>query len=101
MISAILIALQDGPFLQSYQSYEANNHLINNLLQACKRVLEKNRLDNDKTNVIIDEYSKFKNNVSFNAATFYNKKSKQDEKNTLLRDFIIRINERHIALYQQ
>jgi type I restriction enzyme M protein len=93
LISAILIALQDRPFLNSYQEYASNRDLIDNLIDACKRVLKENGLELNKTNVIIDEYSKFKNNVSFTSQTFYNKKSKSDEANTILKDFIILINE--------
>lgn len=93
LISAILIALQDKPFLSSYQEYTSNKDLIENLIEACKRVLKNNELEDKKTRVIIDEYSKFKNNVSFNSQTFYNKKTKKDEVNTILRDFIMLINE--------
>lgn len=93
LISAILIALQDKPFLNSYQEYVNNKDLIENLIVTCKRVLVKNDLDEHKANVIIDEYSKFKNNVSFNTEKFYNKKKKKDEINTILRDFIILIHE--------
>jgi type I restriction enzyme M protein len=93
LISAILIALQDGPFLSSYQQYKSNKDLIDNLIEACKRVLKENELDDAKTTVTIDEYSKFKNNVAFTSQTFYNKKSKADEVNTILKDFIILINE--------
>lgn len=93
LISAILIALQDKPFLSSYQEYANNKDLINNLIEACKRVLKHNELANEKTDVIIGEYSKFKNNDFFNSSTFYNKKSKKDEVNTILRDFIMLINE--------
>ena len=93
LISAILIALQDGPFLSSYQQYKSNKDLIDNLIEACKRVLKENELDDAKTTVIIDEYSKFKNNVAFTSQTFYNKKSKIDEVNTILKDFILLINE--------
>jgi len=93
LISAILIALQDKPFLNSYHEYTVNTDLIESLIEACKRVLKDNELDIKKTDVIIDEYSKFKNNVSFSSQTFYNKKAKQDEVNTILKDFIQLINE--------
>jgi type I restriction-modification system DNA methylase subunit len=93
LISAILIALQDSPFLSSYQQYKSNRDLIDNLIESCKRVLKENELDDAKTTVIIDEYSKFKNNVAFTSQTFYNKKLKIDEVNTILKDFIILINE--------
>jgi type I restriction enzyme M protein len=85
--------LQDKPFLNSYQEYSDNKDLIQNLIGACKRVLSENKLDEHKASVIIDEYSKFKNNVSFNTEKFYNKKKKKDEINTILRDFIILIYE--------
>ncbi len=94
LISSILIALQDKPFLSSYKEYTNNRDLIENLIEACKRVLKSKELEDRKTEVIIDEYSKFKNNNgSFNSQTFYNKKTKSDEANTILRDFIILINE--------
>lgn len=91
LISAILIALQDEPFFKSYESYKNNKDLVKNLIDACKRVLKVNGLDNDKTNVIIDEYSKFKNNDLFSTQTIYNKKSKKEEHNNILHAFIFRI----------
>ena len=93
LISAILIALQNTAFLHSYKHYTSNKELIAGLLSACKSVLEKNNLDIAKTEVIISEYSKFKNTNDFNADTIYNKKTKTEEINTLLRDFIVSINQ--------
>ncbi|MEM9569394.1 MAG: N-6 DNA methylase [Bacteroidota bacterium] len=93
LISAILIALQDKPFLSSYKIYEFNKDLIENFLNACERVLRSNGLDDLKTSIIINEYSKFKNNSSFSSDTFYNKKTKKKEVNKILRDFIESINE--------
>jgi len=92
-ISAILIALQNEPFLNSYKYYTSNKELINALLLACESVLTQNNLDTEKREVIISEYSKFKNNNDFNSDKIYNKKTKKDEINTLLRDFISRINQ--------
>ncbi len=93
LVSAILIALQDKPFLNSYKIYETNKDLIENLLTACERVLERNGIDKTKKIIIIDEYSKFKNNASFNSEVFYNKKSKKDEVNRILKEFITSIDE--------
>lgn len=93
LISAILIALQDAPFLSSYKIYDSNKDLIDNLLNACERVLKANQLDKVKIAIIIDEYSKFKNNDSFNSEKSYNKKTRKEEVNRILRDFIISINE--------
>jgi type I restriction enzyme M protein len=50
-------------------------------------------LDRSKIKIIIDEYSKFKNNDSFNSEKRHNKKTKKEEVNKILRDFIISINE--------
>ncbi len=93
LISAILIALQNEPFLQSYKYYKSNKELIDALLLACESVLKEKNLDIEKRQVIISEYSKFKNNNDFNSDTIYNKKTKNDEVNTILRDFIISINQ--------
>ena len=92
LISAILVALQDAPFQHSYKTFNKNEDLIDDLIKACKRTLVDSRLGIDKTNVIIDEYSKFKNNISFKSQTYFNKKTKKDEPNTILRDFITKIN---------
>lgn len=92
LISAILIALQNNPFLNSYKYYTSNKELIEALLAACESVLKNNNLDLEKRQVIISEYSKFKNNNDFSSDTMYNKKTKTDEINTLLKDFIASIN---------
>jgi type I restriction enzyme M protein len=88
LISAILIALQHEAFLKSYTCYKSNKELIEALLFACKSVLEHNKMDIEKSEVILSEYSKFKNNNDFSSVKIYNKKTKKDEINTLLRDFI-------------
>lgn len=93
LISSILVALQDQPFLKSYLSYLNNQDLISNLISACERVLKRNKLDHQKIDVIIGEYSKFKNNSDFSSEIKYDKKTKKQERNTILRDFISRIRE--------
>ncbi|MDD9337600.1 MAG: N-6 DNA methylase [Rickettsiaceae bacterium] len=93
LISAILIALQYAPFLNSYKYYTSNKELTEALLSACESVLKQNDLDSEKRQIIILEYSKFRNNNDFSSDIIYNKKTKKDEKNTLLRDFILSINQ--------
>jgi type I restriction enzyme M protein len=93
LISAVLIALQNTPFLNSYKYYTSNKELIDAILSACESMLKSKALDINKINVIIAEYSKFKNNTDFNADKIYNKKDKKDEVNTVLRDFISCIND--------
>lgn len=93
LISAILIALQTGSFLNSYQYYSSNAELIEALLSACDSVLRQNGLDAEKRQVILSEYGKFKNNTDFNSEKIYNKKVQKDEVNKLLRDFISAISQ--------
>ena len=93
MISTILTALQDEPFLKSYKLYTLNKELIKALLSAYESVFKKNGLDNGKIEIIVSEYSKFKTNNDFNSDTIYNKKTKKNEVNTVLRDFILSINQ--------
>lgn len=93
LISAILIALQHEHFLNSYKYCSSNKELIEALLSACESVLQQNDLDLKERTVIISEYAKFKNNNNFNSDKIFNKKTKQDEINTVLRDFILSINQ--------
>nr|WP_253308030.1 N-6 DNA methylase [Rickettsia endosymbiont of Ceutorhynchus assimilis] len=93
LISAILVALQHPPFLNSYKYYTSNKELISALLLACESVLKRNSLEPERREIIISEYSKFSNNSDFNSDLIYNKKIKKDEVNTLLRDFILSINQ--------
>lgn len=88
-----MIALQNEPFFKSYKYHISNKDLIDALLSACEIVLTQNNLDVEKRKVIISEYSKFKNNHDFNSDIIHNTKTKKDEKNTVLRDFIISINQ--------
>lgn len=93
LISTILVALQYEPFLKSYKHHTSNKELISALLLACESVLKRNGLELEKREIIISEYSKFSNNNDFNSDLIYNKKTKKDEINTLLRDFILSINQ--------
>ncbi len=63
------------------------------MIRTCKRVLEKNKLDDKKVEIIINKYAEFRYNISFSHAEVYNKKTKKNEINTILRDFIKQINE--------
>jgi type I restriction-modification system DNA methylase subunit len=95
LISTILIALQNKPFLESYKSYEytQNKELLNSIFIACESVLKQNKLDETKTKIIIDEYKKFQNTTDFISDTIKNKKTKQTINNTVLRDLITNIKE--------
>ncbi|WP_342271449.1 hypothetical protein [Candidatus Tisiphia endosymbiont of Parasteatoda lunata] len=77
LISAILIALQHAPFLNSYKYYTSNKELTAALLSACESVLKQNDLDSEKRQIIILEYSKFRNNNDFSSDIIYNKKTRK------------------------
>lgn len=79
VISSILVALQNRAFINSYKSYEKNKELIEFIIKSCRQVLEDKNLHNDQRTVIIDEYSKYKNNK---------KLISQVDNDTVLRDLI-------------
>lgn len=93
LISAILIALQDNAFLNAFKHYVSNTALIEAMISACKNTLKANHLEESKTRVVLAEYSKFKYNKDFNDDVCFDKKQKKDVPNTILKDFIERIND--------
>ena len=105
VISAILVALQDKAFFDSYKSYytddesddyNPNAELINSLFEACKRVFTKNNISESKKELILGEYSKIKQNISFRDKYVTIRRIKK--KNRILRDLISKINE-HVMPY--
>lgn len=68
-ISSILVALQDDMFLMSYALSSDNSDLLDSLYEACKRVLRRNKLSNDKIDVILAEYKKFQYNKMLTSST--------------------------------
>lgn len=87
-ISCILTSLQDTVFKDSYSKYENNVYVINNMLEACRRVLEKNKIEDSRKSVILAEYSKIKSNIIFTSPNIKKKYSKTEEPNTILKEFI-------------
>ena len=96
LISAILVALQHKPFLQSYKSFyneetkkPENKELIESLMLACRSVLKRNKISDDKAATILYEYGKINQNKVFSSDT---RTEKHVEKpNTVLRDLIKKI----------
>lgn len=95
IISSILVALQEKAFADSYNSYHTdeddeaynpNIALIEALLSASKHVLTRNRITEDKQEIIIREYEKLKSNHTLSNRTIVDRKS--ESKNTVLRDLI-------------
>lgn len=99
LISAILVALQDNAFADSYKShhkddnsddYNPNDSLISSLLSACENVLKRNSISQGKRDIILGEYQRIKQNNKFTSKSVQVKKKKQ--KNTILRDLIDDLN---------
>lgn len=96
IISAILVALQDKVFANSYNSfhtdddspdYNPNEYLISGLLNACERVLERNEITQDKQKVVLREYEKLKSIQTLSSRNITVDR-KKEVKNTVLRDLI-------------
>lgn len=100
LISSILVALQDKPFSEVYNSYHSdddaedynpNEDLIKALLSACSRVLRRNHIDGYKSEVILREYGKVRSNNTLQSKKVTVKRV--EKQNTILRDLINDINE--------
>ena len=99
LISAILVALQDDAFADSYKKYHKNDDskdynpndsLIRALLSACENVLTRNNIPQNKREIILREYERIKQNNKFTSKSVQVKKKKK--KNTILRDLIDDLN---------
>ncbi len=103
LISAILVALQDAAFVDSFkghhkhfddEEYNPNQDLIKSLLQACGSVLGRNKLEDQKSEIILREYNKIRQIQKFTSRKVRaTKKDTIETKNTILRDLINDLNE--------
>lgn len=88
IVSGILIALQYDVFRKSYSSYPEPSQLVEDLLNAIKRVLEKKKMG-DKIPALMDEYNTIKiSNKLAKEKKVRNPETGQDEDNTLLKELI-------------
>jgi len=94
LVSSILVALQDKPFISSYNHFGTDNNkaLIDSLYLACERVLKVNKLSQDKVDIILSEYKKFQHNKIFTSPIVKKRKDKKEQPNTILRDLIDNFN---------
>ncbi len=88
IVSGILIALQNKSFRKSYDVEKRPSDLVEDLLKAIKRVLEDGNMG-ERTKILMGEYSKIlqSNNLAI-SDKIRDKKTGEEEKNTLLRDLI-------------
>lgn len=86
LISSILISLQDNIFIDTFHKYEKNYDLAKDMIVACKRVLEKNKISDDRKDTILHEYGGILYNNKFIKEVL--KKKSKTEPNTILKDLI-------------
>lgn len=95
LISAILVALQDKAFATGYSEYFSDDHdidynpnidLVDGLIDACKRILKKNKITGSKSEVILREYEGIKQVNAFVSKTHTDNKVKVP--NRVLRNLI-------------
>lgn len=91
-ISAILLALQNDGFRDGFKNYSDISELVDYVIISCENVLKKNKIDEERRKSIIRVYSSIKNHRITTAKTIKNKKTKKNEPNTIIRDFIKNIN---------
>lgn len=90
-ISAILLALQNDGFRNGFQNYSDISELVDYIIKSCERVLQKNKIDEERRNSIIRVYSSIKNHKITTAKTIKNKKTKKSEPNVIIKNFITNI----------
>lgn len=97
LISAILVALQDRVFALSYSEHfvdvtiddNPNEELVKSLIEACKRVLSKNKITDKKADTILFEYESIKQVNAFIGKI----EPKSKKPNRVLRDLIDDLNQ--------
>lgn len=86
LISTILVSLQDPIFIDSFYKYEKNFDLAKDMIEACKRVLEKNEISDERKDTILHEYGGILYNNKFIKEEI--KKRGKTKPNTILKDLI-------------
>src|SRR5690606_22840998 len=86
LISSILISLQDNIFIDTFHKYEKNYDLAKDMIEACKRVLEKNKISDERKDTILHEYGGILYNNKFTKEVV--KKKSKTLPNTILKDLI-------------
>lgn len=97
LISAILVALQDRVFATSYSEHfvdatiddNPNEELVKSLIEACKRVLSRNKITDKKAETILFEYESIKQVSAFIGKI----EPKTKKPNRVLRDLIDDLNQ--------
>ncbi|MHA1541057.1 MAG: N-6 DNA methylase [Alphaproteobacteria bacterium] len=90
-VTAVLLALHNDSFRKTYHSYGKVSELVDFILQSCENFLKGIKIEEEKRISILLEYKSIKKHKITTAETLQNKKTKQNESNTLILDFIRKI----------
>ena len=91
IVSGILIGLQNETFRKSYHINKKPIELVEDLLTAIRRVLKEKKMG-AKTKILMGEYRKIEQSNSLTISQkIRNKETGVEEKNTLLRDLIFKL----------
>jgi len=98
LVSAILLALQDGAFKASYKDLAASNKLEPTperlaafIVSSIKNVLKDAEIDADRVDSMIGEYEKIKNHSIANSAQIKKKRASDQQDNYVLRNITERL----------
>ncbi|WP_433952424.1 N-6 DNA methylase [Brevundimonas diminuta] len=102
-ISAALVALQDDFFRSSYASATDVREVVSAIIEACKRVLKKNGITEERRETIIRQYEQIKGHKITNVRSIKNRITGLEEENDAVSVFIRRLhNEVYpLALYEE
>lgn len=94
IVSGILIALQNKVFRKSYADHTEPSELIEDLIVAINRVLQKNKMGS-KIPTLMNEYATIRKSAKLaKDQTIRNRETGKEEANTILRDLIDEINKK-------
>lgn len=92
-ISAVLVGLQDNLFRNSYKKSESVTELVDALIEACKRVLKKNGITEDRRETILRQYDSIRGHKITSVKLIRNKLTGVEEDNDAVLLFIEKIHD--------
>lgn len=106
LVSALLLALQNQAFKQSYKSIAATKQLCpmpqrfaTAIMTAIRNVLEDNAIDTGRAHSMMGEYKKITNYPIAKTPKIKKKKSSEEEPNYVLRDLTERLEQSILPLF--
>lgn len=99
-MSAILLALQNDHFRETFSIIDNPPELLIEILNACDKVLKKNKITDDRKEIMLNHYKSIQNQGFILKKEITNKKTKKKESNDLLLRFTKKLNKDVYPLLQ-